>query len=74
MRGADLRESDLLGKFLCLRFMACVTVSMHKDNGNASQTCIECILQLCMQTIYVQGLHQLTMRTHTLLGFNHPRI
>ena len=74
MRGADLRESDLLGKFLCMHFMACVTVTMHKDNGHAAQSCIECILQLFAQTIYVQGLDQLTMGTHPLFGFNHPRI
>ena len=74
MRGADLRESDLLGKFLCLRFMACVTVSMHKDDGNASQSCIECILQLFAQTICVQGLDQFAMRAHALISFDHPRI
>ena len=44
MRGADLHESDLLGKFFCLRFMGCVTVPMHKDNGHATQASVKSLL------------------------------
>ena len=36
VRGADLSEPDLFGKFLRLHFMGGVTVPMHKDDGHAT--------------------------------------